>query len=189
MIPPRLFHIMSFFRLPGLVKRDFFHWRQTQPVPRESIGHYTGLGQGILLELNPNILVRDEERMSHPASPGHVVGSSCLGPAPPIVSRLLCTPPCHYSPARHTTYLHTHYILHTAVPLLTCTVHYILAYTLHTAHRCATTYLHCTLHTFIHSAHAAHYILAYTLHVIGAHTTCALPCREAQRSDLSSKPS
>ena len=63
MIPPRLFHIMSFFRLPGLVKRDFFHWRQTQPVPRESIGHYTGLGQGILLELNPNILVRDEERM------------------------------------------------------------------------------------------------------------------------------
>ena len=59
MIPPRLFHIMSFFRLPGLVKRDFFHWRQTQPVPRESIGHYTGLGQGILLELNPNILVRD----------------------------------------------------------------------------------------------------------------------------------
>ena len=33
-------------------------------VPRESIGHYTGLGQGILLELNPNILVRDEERMS-----------------------------------------------------------------------------------------------------------------------------
>ena len=28
-----------------------------------SIGHYTGLGQGILLELNPNILVRDEERM------------------------------------------------------------------------------------------------------------------------------
>ena len=61
--PPRLFHIMSFFRLPGLVKRDFFHWRQTQPVPRESIGHYTGLGQGILLELNPNILVRDEERM------------------------------------------------------------------------------------------------------------------------------
>ena len=32
-------------------------------MPRESIGHYTGLGQGILLELNPNILVRDEERM------------------------------------------------------------------------------------------------------------------------------
>ena len=62
-IPQRLFHIMSFFRLPGLVKRDFFHWRQTKPVPRESIGQYTGLVQGILLELNPNILVRDEERM------------------------------------------------------------------------------------------------------------------------------
>ena len=63
MIPPRLFHIMSFFWLPGLVKRDFFHWCQTQPVPRESTGHYTGLRQGILLDLNPNILVRDEERM------------------------------------------------------------------------------------------------------------------------------
>ena len=33
-------------------------------MPRESIGHFTGLGQGILLEFNPNILVRDEERMS-----------------------------------------------------------------------------------------------------------------------------
>ena len=33
-------------------------------MPRESIGHYTGLGQGILLEFNPNILVRDEERMA-----------------------------------------------------------------------------------------------------------------------------
>ena len=63
MIPPRLFHIISFFQLPGLVKRDIFHWRQTQHVPRESIGHYTGLGQGILVELNPNILVRDEEIM------------------------------------------------------------------------------------------------------------------------------
>ena len=36
MIPPRLFQIMS---------------------------HYTGLGQEILLELNHNILVRDEERI------------------------------------------------------------------------------------------------------------------------------
>ena len=36
MIPPQLFQIMCY---------------------------YTGLGQGILLELNPNILVRDEERM------------------------------------------------------------------------------------------------------------------------------
>ena len=31
-------------------------------LPRESIGHYTGLGQRIL-ELNPNILVRDAIRM------------------------------------------------------------------------------------------------------------------------------
>ena len=28
-------------------------------LPRESIGHYTGLGQQILVELNPNILFRD----------------------------------------------------------------------------------------------------------------------------------
>ena len=28
-------------------------------LPRESIGYYTGLGQQILVELNPNILVRD----------------------------------------------------------------------------------------------------------------------------------
>ena len=117
-------------------------------MPRESIGHYIGLGERILLELNPNILVRDEERMSHPASPGHVVGSSCLGPAPPIVSRLLCTPPCHYSPARHTTYLHTHYILHTAVPLLTCTAHYTLSYTVHTLH---TTYLHIHYTSSVHT--------------------------------------
>ena len=54
---------MSFFQLPGLVKRDFFHWRQTQPGPRESLGHYTGLWHGILLELNSNIVVWDEERM------------------------------------------------------------------------------------------------------------------------------
>ena len=40
MIPPRLFHIMSLFRLPGLVKRVFFHWRQTQPVPREQSLHW-----------------------------------------------------------------------------------------------------------------------------------------------------
>ena len=33
-------------------------------LPRVSIGHYTGLGQRILLELNPNILVRDAIRMS-----------------------------------------------------------------------------------------------------------------------------
>ena len=28
-------------------------------LPRESIGYYTGLGQRILVELNPNILVWD----------------------------------------------------------------------------------------------------------------------------------
>ena len=32
-------------------------------LPRESIGHYTGLGQQILVELNPNILVRDAIRV------------------------------------------------------------------------------------------------------------------------------
>ena len=32
-------------------------------LPRESIGHYTGLGQRILVELNPNILVLDAIRM------------------------------------------------------------------------------------------------------------------------------
>ena len=30
---------------------------------RESIGHYTGLGQRILEEVNPNILVQDAIRM------------------------------------------------------------------------------------------------------------------------------
>ena len=34
-------------------------------MPRESIGHYTGLGQKILIELNSNILDRDEEKMAH----------------------------------------------------------------------------------------------------------------------------
>ena len=34
-------------------------------LPREFIGHYTGLGQRILVELNPNILVRDAIRMSN----------------------------------------------------------------------------------------------------------------------------
>ena len=32
-------------------------------LPRESFRHYTGLGQRILVELNPNILVRDAIRM------------------------------------------------------------------------------------------------------------------------------
>ena len=33
-------------------------------LSRESIGYYTGLGQRILVELNPNILVRDAKRMT-----------------------------------------------------------------------------------------------------------------------------
>ena len=63
MIHPRLFHIFSFFRHPGLVKWDFFHWRQTQPLPREYLGQYAGHGSPILVGLNSNILVRDVERM------------------------------------------------------------------------------------------------------------------------------
>ena len=43
--------------------RDFFHWRQTQPLPREYHGQYAGHGFPILVELNPNILVRDVEIM------------------------------------------------------------------------------------------------------------------------------
>ena len=50
MIPPRLFQIMS---------------------------HYIGLGQRILLELNPNILVRDEERMCSVAYLFSVHGKVC----------------------------------------------------------------------------------------------------------------
>ena len=34
-----------------------------QGSPLESIGHYTGLGQQIFVELNPNKLVRDAIRM------------------------------------------------------------------------------------------------------------------------------
>ena len=60
MIPPRLFHKMPILQHPGLVKRDFF---QANGLPGESIGHYTGLGRQIYVELNPNILVRDAIRM------------------------------------------------------------------------------------------------------------------------------
>ena len=63
MIPPWLFHIMSFFRLTGLVKRDFFPWRQTQPVPREYSGQCLSFAGQTLVEVNLNILVWDEERM------------------------------------------------------------------------------------------------------------------------------
>jgi hypothetical protein len=43
-------------------KEGFLSLAPNPTWPRESIGHYTGLGQGILLELNPNILVRDDKR-------------------------------------------------------------------------------------------------------------------------------
>ena len=55
MIHPRLFHTFSFFFHPGLVKRDFFHWVQTQHLPREYYSQFAGHGFSILIELNPNI--------------------------------------------------------------------------------------------------------------------------------------
>ena len=39
-------------------------------LPRESIGYYTGLGQRILVELNPNILVQDAIIMGNAANLG-----------------------------------------------------------------------------------------------------------------------
>ena len=57
---PRLFHIMSFFGNPGLVKRNIFYCRQTQPVPRE---YHTKCYIQTLIELNPNILVGRFQRM------------------------------------------------------------------------------------------------------------------------------
>ena len=61
MINPRLFHTFLFFCRPGLVKRDFFQ-------PMESLGTPLENGEGLkpspLVELNPNMLVRDVERMS-----------------------------------------------------------------------------------------------------------------------------
>ena len=60
MIPPRHFHTMSFFRHPGLVRRDFFE-------PMDSLGsimvNIQGMKPNIWLELNTNILVRDVEGM------------------------------------------------------------------------------------------------------------------------------
>ena len=54
----------SFFCHPRLAKRDFFHWRQTQPLPRECHGQDTGHGFPRLVELNHNIMVRYVERMN-----------------------------------------------------------------------------------------------------------------------------
>ena len=60
---PRLFHIISFFGHPGLVKRDFFHCRQIQPVPREYHTQYYVVEVQTLVELNPNILVWHVKRI------------------------------------------------------------------------------------------------------------------------------
>ena len=53
---------MSFFGHPGLVKRDFFQPMVSLGVPLEN---GEGMKPYILVELNPNILVRDVERMSY----------------------------------------------------------------------------------------------------------------------------
>ena len=63
MIHPRLFYTFSFFRHPGPVKRDFLHCRQNQPAPREYHTQYYVVDVQTLVELNPNILVQDVERM------------------------------------------------------------------------------------------------------------------------------
>ena len=62
-LKPRLFHKMSFFGHPGHVKGDFFHCRQTQPVPREYHTQCYIVGVQTLVELNANTLVRRFQRM------------------------------------------------------------------------------------------------------------------------------
>ena len=62
-IHPRLFHTFSFFRHPGPVRRDFLYCRQTQPAPREYHTQCYVVEVQTLVELNPNILVRDVEIM------------------------------------------------------------------------------------------------------------------------------
>ena len=60
MIAPRLFHMISFFGHPFLVKRDFLQ-------PMDSLGSIMGNNKGhgnlIMVELNPNILVWHVQRM------------------------------------------------------------------------------------------------------------------------------
>ena len=67
MIPTRLFQTFSFFHHPGLVKRDFFK-------PMVSLGVSLENGEGmkpyILVELNPNMLDRDVERMGFNSTNG-----------------------------------------------------------------------------------------------------------------------
>ena len=60
---PRPFLIMSFFGHPGLLKRDLFHCRQTQPVLREYHTQCYVVEVQTLVEVNPNILVRRFKRM------------------------------------------------------------------------------------------------------------------------------
>ena len=62
---PRFSHIFSFFCHPGSVKRDFLHCRQTQPAPRGYHTKYYLVEVQTLVELNPNILVRDVERIKN----------------------------------------------------------------------------------------------------------------------------
>ena len=64
MIQPRLFHTFSFFCHTGPVKRDFLHCRQTRHAPREYLTHYYIVEVQTLVELNPNLLVWDIERMA-----------------------------------------------------------------------------------------------------------------------------
>ena len=55
MIHSRIFYRFSLFWHPELE----YGFLSANGLPRESIGHYTGLGQRILVELNLNILARD----------------------------------------------------------------------------------------------------------------------------------
>ena len=55
---PRLYHTFSFFRHPGPVKRNSFHWHQTQPLPREYHTQCYIFNGQTLVELNPNKLVQ-----------------------------------------------------------------------------------------------------------------------------------
>ena len=64
MIQPRLFHTFSFFCHTGPVKRDFLHCRQTHHAPREYLTQYYIVEVQTLVELNPNLLVWDIERMA-----------------------------------------------------------------------------------------------------------------------------
>ena len=81
MIPPSLFHTFSFFCHPGPVKRDFLHCRQTQSVPGAYHTQFYVVEVQTSVELNPNILVRDVERMEMAAAWsqfGSAAHTSCI---------------------------------------------------------------------------------------------------------------